>query len=87
MPMYEFKCQSCSRVFEELCRLDETGQNLRCPECGQTGAQRLISVFAAHGLENGHHGIGKTWGKETETRKPDSPCGTCPANCPSAASA
>ncbi len=88
MPIYEFKCQSCRQVFDELCHLNETGEKLRCPECGQIGAKRLISVFAAHGLENGHHGIGKTWGKEGESRKgADSPCGSCKADCPAAASA
>lgn len=48
-------------MFEELCRFDENGDR-RCPRCGHVGASRLISVFAAHGLENGHHGVGKNWG-------------------------
>lgn len=63
MPMYEFRCQSCGQVFEELCRFDEGGESLTCPHCGNVGkGRRLISVFAAHGLENGHHGVGKRWG-------------------------
>lgn len=62
MPIYEFKCQSCGHVFDELCRMGETGESLVCPKCQQVGVRQLISVFAAHGLENGHMGVGKTWG-------------------------
>lgn len=63
MPMYEFRCNGCGQVFEELCRFDEDGAALTCPHCGTAGqGRRLISVFAAHGLENGHHGVGKRWG-------------------------
>lgn len=62
MPMYEFRCQTCHAVFEELCKMDESGDELRCPACKGVGATRLVSVFAAHGLENGHHGVGKRWG-------------------------
>lgn len=73
MPMYEFRCRSCGQVFEELCRHDENGEALTCPHCGTTGqGRRLISVFAAHGLENGHHGVGKRWGSAASGAKGDS---------------
>lgn len=62
VPIYEFRCGECGHRFEELCRFDEEGDSIKCPSCGHVGARRLISVFAAHGLENGHHGVGKRWG-------------------------
>lgn len=62
MPIYEFRCSHCGHRFEVLCGFNETGDALQCPECGGTGAGRLMSVFMARGLENGHHGLGKTWG-------------------------
>ena len=88
MPMYEFRCQHCNAVFEELCRVDEDGAALECPRCGGRGVTRLISVFTARGLENGHHGIGKSWSQSGAPRpaegdsggatcKPGEACQTC----------
>lgn len=59
MPIYEFRCNHCDQVFDELVPVDTTGEGLRCSKCGQVGAKRLISAFAAHGLENGHIGVGR----------------------------
>lgn len=59
MPIYEFRCNHCGQVFDELVPVDTAGDGLRCAKCGQVGAKRLISAFAAHGLENGHIGVGR----------------------------
>lgn len=72
MPIYEFRCENCGHVFEELCRFDEDGAGRKCPQCGHVGARKLISVFAAHGLENGHHGVGKKWGNTSSGSKSES---------------
>jgi putative FmdB family regulatory protein len=45
MPIYEYACRSCGHEFEELVRSDEQPT---CPSCGRTGAQRQMSVPAAH---------------------------------------
>lgn len=58
MPIYEFKCNTCEHVFEELVPMNTEGDLLKCPACGAVGTKRQISVFAAHGLENGHIGVG-----------------------------
>ncbi len=42
MPIYDFKCQSCSRIFESLVR--ETGKAVCCPNCGSQEVKRLISA-------------------------------------------
>ena len=47
MPIYEFRCEKCGRRFEKLCALGESGQNLRCPECGSPAPKRVMSGFAA----------------------------------------
>ncbi len=39
MPIYEYRCGSCGREFEELVRKDETPV---CPACGKP-ARRLLS--------------------------------------------
>lgn len=59
MPIYEFKCSECGHVFEELVPLNTTGEAQKCPKCGHVGARRLVSAFAAHGLENGHIAVGQ----------------------------
>jgi len=47
MPIYEFKCRHCGRVFEELCRMGSNGAGMRCPGCKGKRVQRLMSRFAA----------------------------------------
>jgi putative FmdB family regulatory protein len=59
MPIYEFKCNACQHVFDELVPMNTEGDLLKCPQCGQVGARRLVSAFAAHGLENGHIAVGQ----------------------------
>lgn len=59
MPIYEFKCKTCAGVFEELVPMNTEGERLTCPSCGAVGARRLVSAFAAHGLENGHIAVGR----------------------------
>ena len=43
MPIYEFRCLTCSHVFELLSLApDDTGE-LKCPQCQATGAERVLS--------------------------------------------
>ena len=34
MPIYEFKCSSCNKKFEELVPMDKRDA-VRCPDCGK----------------------------------------------------
>jgi putative FmdB family regulatory protein len=44
MPLYEFRCSACDRVFEELRRAgDESAA--ACPDCGRP-ASRIVSLSA-----------------------------------------
>jgi putative FmdB family regulatory protein len=43
MPLYEFKCRACGKVFDELVRLGETPP---CPKCGDAAPERLFSTSA-----------------------------------------
>lgn len=47
MPIYEYRCRKCHRVFEALRRMGDDGRSLRCPACGGRRAERVPSVFAA----------------------------------------
>lgn len=44
MPLYEFECPACGRVFEELRRSGDEAE-AACPECGQP-APRIVSLSA-----------------------------------------
>ena len=46
MPLYEFECQRCRQVFEELVRAGSAGEALRCPSCGEQDVRKKMSTFA-----------------------------------------
>lgn len=47
MPIYEYRCQSCTTTFEALVRGKTT---VACPECGSAALHKLVSVpFVASG--------------------------------------
>ena len=48
MPIYEYQCEGCERIFQQLVmrKADET--DLACPECGGGRLKRLISRVAYH---------------------------------------
>jgi putative FmdB family regulatory protein len=89
MPIYEFACAACSKVFDELVPMGTT--EFTCPECGQTARKSAGSyMFAAHGLENGHIAVGhKLTGKGGksesdsggESKAEGKPAGSCGPAC------
>lgn len=42
MPIYEYQCPKCQRVFEEWCKVSEAHAEELCPDCGAS-SPRLIS--------------------------------------------
>jgi putative FmdB family regulatory protein len=45
MPLFEYKCESCGKVFEEL--VSRSDQQVPCPSCRSDNARKLISTFSA----------------------------------------
>jgi putative FmdB family regulatory protein len=43
MPVYEFECESCGRVSEELVRMDT--KSIKCPKCAAK-AKKIMSLCA-----------------------------------------
>ncbi len=43
MPIFEFRCVSCGKVFEKLIRDRDQEVEIKCPECGSEEADRVIS--------------------------------------------
>ncbi len=46
MPLYEYRCSQCGRIFELLRRMDESDEDLICPSCQSEEIERLLSSFA-----------------------------------------
>jgi putative FmdB family regulatory protein len=46
MPIYEFYCAHCHRVFNFLSRTVDTGKRPACPRCGGPDLARRVSAFA-----------------------------------------
>ena len=42
MPMYDFSCQDCTTIFEELLVKDEDA--VACPKCGSARTVRMLSA-------------------------------------------
>lgn len=48
MPVYEYRCPACTRLFERLVTYSESERDVACPDCGAR-ASKLLSTFAAIG--------------------------------------
>ncbi|MGI6162645.1 MAG: FmdB family zinc ribbon protein [Bacillota bacterium] len=55
MPIFEYKCRQCNKVFEFLVRGKEVPV---CPECGSVELTKLLSMFNS----NVRKGLGKSGG-------------------------
>lgn len=53
MPLYEYKCRSCARVFESYRRLSDEKTIETCPACGGTAERLGISLVSAKGPGSG----------------------------------
>lgn len=47
MPLYEYRCRSCSHRFEVLQRIGQGAEGLLCPRCGAAQLDKQFSTFAA----------------------------------------
>jgi len=43
MPIYEFRCLACGRVFEKLFLKADDEADLACPACASVSLERIIS--------------------------------------------
>ncbi len=75
MPIYEYCCRNCTARFEKLTRGDA---EVRCPECGSTVLDKLISAPAKRSSERAREPGHTCCGREERCDAP--PCstgGTC----------
>ena len=53
MPIYEYRCEACGKVFEELVMSAGCEEETACPECGCVETRRLVSSFSSTGDSSG----------------------------------
>lgn len=51
MPIYEYQCPDCSRLFQTLILTKRDQEEVKCPSCGGTRVKRLISRVVYHRSE------------------------------------
>ncbi len=64
MPIYEYRCRKCAKVFEVIQKMSEGGEGLKCPSCGEKGPEKMMSCCSS---------LSK--GSESPLRRPPSSCG------------
>lgn len=62
MPLYEFRCGKCSKVFEAYVRLSEGNKEVPCPDCGGPAGKLGISLFRTKGSWEGAKAGGSSCG-------------------------
>jgi putative FmdB family regulatory protein len=45
MPLYEYQCRKCGRIFEEL--VLGSGEKIECPDCSSLETRKLLSSCRA----------------------------------------
>jgi len=63
MPIYEYKCNKCDTIFEELVFGSQTKEEVKCPLCNSSDVSRKTSSFAAGSVgASSHSGAGHSCG-------------------------
>jgi len=47
MPIYEYRCRKCEKVFERFQKVGQGGEKLVCPYCGEKKPEKMISSFSS----------------------------------------
>jgi putative FmdB family regulatory protein len=53
MPIYEYKCSKCSRLFSVLQKIGMSEKDTVCPDCGSNDVKKLLSAFSCSAAEGG----------------------------------
>ena len=54
MPLYEYYCQPCNGIFEELRPMRESSDPVPCPQCYKDAARIMPTSFAAFTFREGY---------------------------------
>jgi len=48
MPIFEYICEECGEIFEELVMSASAAKDIHCPHCTSDLVRKLISAFSAN---------------------------------------
>jgi len=65
MPIYEYQCRKCEKVFEVIQKVNEGGEKLTCPSCGAKKPEKVMSCCSSFSK-----------GAESASSAPSSSCGS-----------
>lgn len=54
MPVYEYYCQNCDGIFEQLRPMREAAEPWPCPQCNREGSRVMPTSFAAFTYRDGY---------------------------------
>jgi len=72
MPIYDYKCHDCGKVFEFFASASYDAITLVCPDCGKKNLEKMISAPAL--VKNSTRTGTTCCGREERCEKP--PCST-----------
>ncbi|MBW6485995.1 MAG: zinc ribbon domain-containing protein [Syntrophobacterales bacterium] len=49
VPIHEFKCRKCGKIFEYLCMRSDDRDHAVCPDCGHKKTDIQLSAFSCSG--------------------------------------
>ncbi|MEW6236747.1 MAG: FmdB family zinc ribbon protein [Candidatus Omnitrophota bacterium] len=50
MPLFEYQCKECERVFEEL--VYSGSEKIHCPSCASSKVEKILSTFGVRMAQN-----------------------------------
>jgi len=54
MPIYEYRCRKCNKVFSALQKVGTTEKDTVCPECDSKDVKKLLSAFSCSSVVEGN---------------------------------
>ncbi len=64
MPIYEYRCRKCGEVFERFMKVNEKGESLTCPHCGEAKPEKILSGFSSCKGSESSSSCGSTGGSK-----------------------
>jgi putative FmdB family regulatory protein len=52
VPVYQYRCKACGKVFEITCQLSERDEVAVCPDCGGKEVEQVFSSFTCAAPKN-----------------------------------
>lgn len=57
MPIYEYTCKKCNKIFETLVLSSDAIKRIQCPECRSEEVQKMLSSFSCGSVNQGPGGL------------------------------